>query len=1195
MSRVCIVVLEEEEDDPSTFVSKVSQEHYPLPASDSNAQDRKPPLLKAIFNVDPDEVRSLIFKKEDVNVQDNEKRTPLHAAAYLGDAEIIELLILSGARVNAKDNKWLTPLHRAVASCSEVSVQVLLKHSADVNARDKNWQTPLHIAAANKAVKCAEALVPLLSNVNVSDRAGRTALHHAAFSGHVEMVKLLLSRGANINAFDKKDRRAIHWAAYMGHIEVVKLLVSHGAEVTCKDKKAYTPLHASASSGMISVVKYLLDLGVDINEPNAYGNTPLHVACYNGQDVVVNELIDCGANVNQVNEKGFAPLHFTAASRHGALCLELLVGNGADVNIKSKDGKTPLHMTAIHGRFSRSQAVIQSGAEIDCEDKNGNTPLHIAARYGHELLINTLITNGADTAKRGIHGMFPLHLAALSGFSDCCRKLLSSGNPAKHYPYNIDFEYFDSNPDFSVSSCICFAGFDIDTPDNFGRTCLHAAAAGGNLECLNLLLNTGADFNKKDKFGRTPLHYAAANCNYQCLFALVGSGASVNDLDERGCTPLHYAAASDTDGNTLSIRITLSAFLSQTREILAILACGECLEYLLRNDANPGIRDKHGYNAVHYAAAYGHRLCLELIASETPLDVLMETSGADILNDSDARAPISPLHLAAYHSHHQALEVLVQSLLDLDVRNSNGRTPLDLAAFKGHVECVDVLINQGASILVKDYTLKRTPIHAAATNGHSECLRLLIGNADLQTAVDIQDGNGQIKIVSFVFSQKQLLIFLALARTPLMLSVLSGHTDCVYSLLNKGANVNAKDKWGRTALHRGAVTGHEECVEALLQHNANFLIRDCKGRTAVHLAAACGHIGVLGGLLQAVQSMDTVPVITDNRGYTPLHWACYNGHDTCVELLLEQEIFQKMEGNPFSPLHCAVINDNEGAAEMLIDTLGAAIVNATDSKARTPLHAAAFTDHVECLQLLLSHNAQVNTVDSSGKTPLMMAAENGQTNAVEVLVSSAKADLTLQDSNKNTALHLACSKVRDLATSMYRNEIALRDSYHIQKHLLLFFFFQGHETSALLILEKITDRNLINSTNAALQTPLHVAARNGLTVVVQELLGKGASVLAVDENGYTPALACAPNKDVADCLALILATMMPVSPSTTMPSLSFNAINHYTNPSKTVTFDTLPILRSEHTSYCSFNNIGREDGYSFNEEDELNDSDSETY
>uniref|UniRef100_A0A4W5L3B7 Uncharacterized protein n=1 Tax=Hucho hucho TaxID=62062 RepID=A0A4W5L3B7_9TELE len=82
-----------------------------------------------------------------------------------------------------------------------------------------------------------------------------------------------------------------------------------------------------------------------------------------------------------------------------------------------------------------------------------------------------------------------------------------------------------------------------------------------------------------------------------------------------------------------------------------------------------------------------------------------------------------------------------------------------------------------------------------------------------------------------------------------MLSVLSGHTDCVYSLLYKGASVEAKDKWGRTALHRRAVTGHEECLKDLLQHNASFLVREGKGWTPVHLAAASGHIGVLGWLL----------------------------------------------------------------------------------------------------------------------------------------------------------------------------------------------------------------------------------------------------------------------------------------------------------------------------------------------------------
>lgn len=85
-----------------------------------------------------------------------------------------------------------------------------------------------------------------------------------------------------------------------------------------------------------------------------------------------------------------------------------------------------------------------------------------------------------------------------------------------------------------------------------------------------------------------------------------------------------------------------------------------------------------------------------------------------------------------------------------------------------------------------------------------------------------------------------------------------------------------------TVLCPQAVTGHEECVEALLQHSANFLVRDCKGRTPVHLAAACGHIGVLGGLLHAAQSVETLPVLTDNQGYTPLHWACYNGTEMRV-------------------------------------------------------------------------------------------------------------------------------------------------------------------------------------------------------------------------------------------------------------------------------------------------------------------------
>lgn len=55
----------------------------------------------------------------------------------------------------------------------------------------------------------------------------------------------------------------------------------------------------------------------------------------------MNQLIECGANVNCANGDGLAPLHFTAASRHGALCLELLVASGANVNIKVSVGTVP--------------------------------------------------------------------------------------------------------------------------------------------------------------------------------------------------------------------------------------------------------------------------------------------------------------------------------------------------------------------------------------------------------------------------------------------------------------------------------------------------------------------------------------------------------------------------------------------------------------------------------------------------------------------------------------------------------------------------------------------------------------------------------------------------------------------------------------------------------------------------------------
>ncbi|XP_042262853.1 serine/threonine-protein phosphatase 6 regulatory ankyrin repeat subunit C isoform X1 [Thunnus maccoyii] len=1002
------------------------------------------PLVQAIFSRNAEEVSFLLNHNEDVNSLDQEQCTPLHAAAYLGDVHIMDLLITSGANINAKDQGLLTPLHRAAASRNERAVELLLKHRAEVNTQDKFWHTPLHMAAANWATGCAEVLIPHMCSLDLSDRSGRTPLHHAAHSGQEEMVNLLLSKGANASAKDKKERQPIHWAAHLGHVEVVKLLASHSADVMCKDKRGYTPLHAAAASGHLDVVKHLLRLGVETDEPNIFGNTALHMACHMGQDTVATELVNYGANINQPNYHSNTPLHLAAASSSGVLCLELLINNGADVNMQNKEGKIPLHMAAMHGRFTGSQILIQNGGEIDCADTYGNTPLHVAARYGQELLISTLLTNGADKAKQGILGMLPLHLAALYGFPDCCRKLLCNG------------QFYSILPSPTCGQMPSF-GFDINTPDDEGRTCLHAAASGGNIDCLNLLLNSGAELDIKDNLGRSPLHYAAANGNSQCTITLVRAGSEVNELDLTGCSPLHYAAASHTfcGGETSS-----QPEYRVEKEHEASL----CLDYLLDNGANPTLKNSKGYSAVHYAAAYGNKQHLEL---------LLEIS-FNCLEEVESNIPVSPLHLAAYYGHCEALRLLCETLVSLDVRDIEGQTALHLAARRGFTPCVEVLLKHQASYTLKEHKHKWTALHAAAAEGQVDCLLLLVNREQSADVIDSPDTQGQ---------------------TALMLAALGRHTDCVHILLEKGAKVDAGDKKGFTALHRAAMLGSDDCVSALLEHGASALCRDSQGRTPLHLAASCGHTELLHSLLKAALEADPLDSMLDFRGYAPIHWASYRGHEGCLRILLENKLYSNQEGSSFTPLHCALINGQEVAAGLLVKTVGPQIVKISDAKGRTPLHAAAYSGNVAGLQLVLAQGAEVNAVDHSGCSALMVAADCGHTMAVEFLLHKGKPDLTLADVNNNTALHLACSK--------------------------------GHEMCALLILGEINDSCLINATNSALQMPLHIAARKGLATVVQVLLSRGAAVMAVDEEGHTPALACAPNKNVADCLALILSTMKP--------------------------------------------------------------------
>ncbi|MFX0200286.1 MAG: ankyrin repeat domain-containing protein, partial [Candidatus Hodarchaeota archaeon] len=77
--------------------------------------------------------------------------------------------------------------------------------------------------------------------------------------------------------------------------------------------------------------------------------------------------------------------------------------------------------------------------------------------------------------------------------------------------------------------------------------------------------------------------------------------------------------------------------------------------------------------------------------------------------------------------------------------------------------------------------------------------------------------------------------------SPLMEAASKGDTEKVHALLAKGADVNAKDNDGLTALMRAALQGHTDTVHALLAKGADVNAKDNDGLTALMRAALQGH------------------------------------------------------------------------------------------------------------------------------------------------------------------------------------------------------------------------------------------------------------------------------------------------------------------------------------------------------------------
>ncbi|CAJ1099284.1 E3 ubiquitin-protein ligase MIB2-like isoform X3 [Octopus vulgaris] len=137
-------------------------------------------------------------------------------------------------------------------------------------------------------------------------------------------------------------------------------------------------------------------------------------------------------------------------------------------------------------------------------------------------------------------------------------------------------------------------------------------------------------------------------------------------------------------------------------------------------------------------------------------------------------------------------------------------------------------------------------------------------------------------------------------RTPLMIASLVGADRRIIDILIKaGPELEAKDVWGRTALHLAVWSGRPHLVEILLSRGSEVNPRDGRGRTPLHLACYYGYLHIVE-LLLGHNGIDAN--VVHKEGDTPLHWAVRGQrYDTVLKMLNKTKRFHS-EVEPLSIL-----------------------------------------------------------------------------------------------------------------------------------------------------------------------------------------------------------------------------------------------------------------------------------------------------
>uniref|UniRef100_A0A8C1JQF8 Ankyrin 3 n=1 Tax=Cyprinus carpio TaxID=7962 RepID=A0A8C1JQF8_CYPCA len=740
---------------------------------------------------------------------------------------------------------------------------------------------------------------------------------------------------------------------------------------------------------------------------------------------------------------------YLRAARAGNLEKALdYIKSGVDINICNQNGLNALHLASKEGHVEVVAELIKIGATVDAATKKGNTALHIASLAGQADVVKELVYNGAIINAQSQNGFTPLYMAAQENHLEVIKFLLDNGasqSIATEDGFTPLAVALQQGHDQVVSLLL-----ENDTKGKVRLPALHIAARKDDTKAAALLLQNDHNADVESKSGFTPLHIAAHYGNINVATLLLNRGAAVDFKARNDITPLHVASKR---GNANMVRLLLergARIDAKTKDGLTPLHCGarsgheQVVELLLDRGAPILSKTKNGLSPLHMATQGDHLNCVQLLLHhEVPVD--------DVTNDY-----LTALHVAAHCGHYKVTKVLVDKKANPNAKALNGFTPLHIACKKNRIKVMELLLKHGASIqAVTESGL--TPIHVAAFMGHENIVTQLTNHGASPNTMNVR------------------------GETALHMAARAGQANVVKFLVANGADVDAKAKDDHTPLHISSRLGKPDIVQQLLQHRASPDATTTSGYTPLHLAAREGHKDVASILLDNGASLG----ITTKKGFTPLHVAAKYGKIEVANLLLQKEAPPDAAGKSgLTPLHVAAHYDNQKVALLLLDQ--GASPHAAAKNGYTPLHIAAKKNQMEIATTLLEYGADTNATTRQGISPLHLAAQEGNVDMVTLLLARETA-INLGNKSGLTPLHLAAQEDKVNVSEVLINHGATVDP----------------ETKQFAVSLTISCYRTFFSHVQNGYTPLHQAAQQGHTHIINLLLQHGASPNELTVNGNT--------------------------------------------------------------------------------------------